>query len=79
MPLATGGIASMTGEQLAEVFDTNVISAQRVTSALLPLLRKGGEKKIVNMCVPPTQNLSTKPTQKQPAANTAPNSPAPQQ
>ncbi|TQS33359.1 hypothetical protein Golomagni_06303 [Golovinomyces magnicellulatus] len=39
----------MEAAQLAEAFHTNVISAQMVTSAMLPALRRSTEKKIVMM------------------------------
>lgn len=41
----------MSSEDLLKTFDTNVVSQQRVTSAFLELLRKGKEKKIMNMSV----------------------------
>jgi hypothetical protein len=39
----------MPGNALAEAFDINVISVQRVTSALMPLLKQGKGKTIINM------------------------------
>lgn len=38
-------------EELARVLDTNLVGPQRVTTAFLPLLRAGREKKVINMCV----------------------------
>lgn len=43
------GIETLKGSDLTEVFNTNVVSAHIMTSALLPALRRGKEKKIVNM------------------------------
>lgn len=40
---------SVTGEQMMDVFNTNVVSVQVVTAAALPLLQKGREKKVVTM------------------------------
>jgi NAD(P)-dependent dehydrogenase (short-subunit alcohol dehydrogenase family) len=47
MPFTSGGIAAMS--DLREVFDINVQAVQDVTTAFLPLLKKGGLKKVVNM------------------------------
>lgn len=44
-----GGIANMPNDNLIRIFEANVLSAHRVTAALLPLLRKGKAKKVVNM------------------------------
>lgn len=44
-----GGIANMPNDQLNNVFNGNVLSAHRVTAALMPLLRKGQLRKVVNM------------------------------
>ena len=38
-------------EDLNEVFHANVTSVQMVTSAFLPLLSKGSQKKVINMSV----------------------------
>ncbi|KAL6714732.1 hypothetical protein ACLMJK_008157 [Lecanora helva] len=43
------GICSMPDDQFLQNLDINVVSVHRITSALLPLLRKGTAKKIVNM------------------------------
>lgn len=43
------GIETLKGPDLTEIFNTNVVSAHVMTSALLPFLRRGMEKKIVNM------------------------------
>ena len=45
------GMRSVPGDQLRDIFNVNVVSAQVVTMAFLPLLQKGKEKKIVNMYV----------------------------
>ncbi|RAK89142.1 short-chain dehydrogenase-like protein [Aspergillus costaricaensis CBS 115574] len=47
MPSTRGGIENM--DNLDSVFHTNVTSAHLVTSAFLPLLRKGNLKKVVNI------------------------------
>ena len=44
-----GGIKTLTPEELARVFDVNVMGVQRVTTAFLPLLEAGHEKKVINM------------------------------
>ncbi len=41
----------MPPELLADVFNVNVIGAQRMIAAFLPLLEKGEQKKVVNMYV----------------------------
>ena len=46
-----GGMKTVPPEQLADMFNTNVIGPQRVTQAFLPLLEKGGQKKVINMYV----------------------------
>jgi NAD(P)-dependent dehydrogenase (short-subunit alcohol dehydrogenase family) len=43
------GVGSTPVEKLQASFTKNVWSVQRVTSAFLPLLRKGKAKKIINM------------------------------
>lgn len=40
----------MPDTALLDEFDVNVVSAHRVTAALMPLLQKGRGKTIVNMC-----------------------------
>ena len=47
MPITPDGIQAMT--DLDDVFRTNVTSVQMMTSAFLPLLSKGREKKVFNM------------------------------
>ncbi|KAL1615415.1 putative secondary metabolism biosynthetic enzyme [Neofusicoccum ribis] len=47
MPFTPDGIENMT--DLESTFNTNVTTAHNVTSAFLPLLKKGTEKKIVNI------------------------------
>jgi NAD(P)-dependent dehydrogenase (short-subunit alcohol dehydrogenase family) len=46
-----GGFKMMPPELLADVFNVNVIGAQRMIAAFLPLLEKGEQKKVVNMYV----------------------------
>jgi NAD(P)-dependent dehydrogenase (short-subunit alcohol dehydrogenase family) len=46
-----GGMRNVPPEQLAQLFDVNVIGIQRVTSAFLPLLEIGKEKKVINLYV----------------------------
>lgn len=47
--LYPGGSSSCPPEELMSILDTNVVGTHRVTRAFLPLLRKGGQKKIINM------------------------------
>ncbi len=44
-----GGITSMSDSALTESFDVNVTSVHRMTSALMPLLKQGKKKTIINM------------------------------
>ncbi|GAB7353829.1 hypothetical protein MBLNU459_g4201t1 [Dothideomycetes sp. NU459] len=44
-----GGARSISPEQLAQVFDVNVIGPQRVIASFLPLLEIGKEKKVINI------------------------------
>ncbi|KFA81115.1 hypothetical protein S40288_01007 [Stachybotrys chartarum IBT 40288] len=46
MPHTPGGIAAMT--DIESVFKVNVVGVQLITSSLLPLLKKGNLKKILN-------------------------------
>ncbi len=48
-----GGTRTVPPEQMARIFDVNVVGVHRVTAAFLPLLEKGGEKKVVNVYAPP--------------------------
>ncbi|KAH8686617.1 hypothetical protein GQ44DRAFT_638772 [Phaeosphaeriaceae sp. PMI808] len=50
---APGGTKTVPPEQLEQIFNTNVIGVHRVTSAFLPLLEAGDQKKVINMA--PTQ------------------------
>lgn len=45
------GLISSTvrSDDLAEIFDVNVVSVHNVTRAFLPLLAKGETKKVFNM------------------------------
>ncbi|KAK6002550.1 hypothetical protein QM012_001300 [Aureobasidium pullulans] len=47
--LTPGSIKDMEPDQLAQILDVNVIGTQRVTSAFMPLLEQGTQKKIINM------------------------------
>jgi NAD(P)-dependent dehydrogenase (short-subunit alcohol dehydrogenase family) len=47
--VANNGIANTTRDDLNDTFNTNVTGAHRVTRQFLPLLRKGQQKKVVNM------------------------------
>jgi NAD(P)-dependent dehydrogenase (short-subunit alcohol dehydrogenase family) len=49
----TGSTRTVPPEELARLFDVNVIGVHRVISAFLPLLERGKEKKVINMCVLP--------------------------
>lgn len=44
-----GGIASLSGDGVRDHLDTNAAGPVRVTRAVLPSLRKGGAKRIINM------------------------------
>lgn len=48
-----GGTKTVPPEQLAQVFDVNVIGTHRVTAAFLPLLETGNQKKVINVYVLP--------------------------
>jgi NAD(P)-dependent dehydrogenase (short-subunit alcohol dehydrogenase family) len=48
---APGGTKTVPPEQLEQIFNTNVIGVHRVTSAFLPLLEAGTQKKIINVYV----------------------------
>jgi NAD(P)-dependent dehydrogenase (short-subunit alcohol dehydrogenase family) len=48
-PYTPGGTAMM--DDLTATLEVNVTSVHRVTAAFLPLLRKGSERKVVNMWV----------------------------
>ncbi|KAL9593640.1 MAG: hypothetical protein Q9219_007456 [cf. Caloplaca sp. 3 TL-2023] len=47
MPMNPQGIETM--DSLTETLDTNVTGAHRVISTFLPLLRKGVQKKVINL------------------------------
>ncbi|KAF2803101.1 short chain oxidoreductase [Mytilinidion resinicola] len=47
MPFSMGGVATM--DNLSSTFSTNVLSVHLVTSAFIPLLKKGTEKKVFNV------------------------------
>ena len=47
MAISPGGIATM--DNLIEVIQVNVGAAQNVTSAFLPLLKEGRQKKVLNV------------------------------
>ncbi|KAF2496703.1 putative short chain oxidoreductase [Lophium mytilinum] len=47
MPFALNGVATM--DNLSSTFSTNVLSVHLVTSAFIPLLQKGTEKKVFNV------------------------------
>ena len=47
MPFSPDGVETM--DNLREAFDINVEAVHNITAAFLPLLRKGTEKKVVNM------------------------------
>ena len=48
MPIDADGIDTMTST-LREAFEVNVEAVHNVMAAFLPLLRKGRDKKVVNM------------------------------
>jgi NAD(P)-dependent dehydrogenase (short-subunit alcohol dehydrogenase family) len=43
------GLAQLTPERLAETLDTNLVGTWRLTRAMLPLLRKAGAPRIINV------------------------------
>lgn len=47
-----GGIKTVSPEQLAQLFDINVIGLQRMITAFLPLLATGSQKKTINVYAP---------------------------
>lgn len=47
--LHPSGLSSCPPDELTSILDTNVVGTHRVTRAFLPLLRKGRQKKIINM------------------------------
>jgi len=47
LPQTLGGIAAM--DNLREAFEVNVEAVHITTAAFLPLLQKGGQKKVVNV------------------------------
>ncbi|USW51637.1 Putative short-chain dehydrogenase/reductase SDR, NAD(P)-binding domain superfamily [Septoria linicola] len=47
-----GGVAALKAAKLQEVFNADVISAHLVTSTLLPLLKAGQQRKIINISTP---------------------------
>ena len=49
---APGGTKTVTPEQMAHVFDVNVVGPQRMIAAFLPLLEAGQQKKVINVYVP---------------------------
>lgn len=46
-----GGMRTVPPEQMAHVFDVNVIGTQRMIAAFLPLLETGNQKKVINLYV----------------------------
>lgn len=48
-PPPGGKLVDTPPEELTDILDTNVVGPHRVTKAFLPLLRKGEQKKIINM------------------------------
>lgn len=46
-----GGTKTVPSEQLAHVFDVNVVGPHRVIAAFLPLLEAGNQKKVINVYV----------------------------
>ncbi|KAM3502499.1 hypothetical protein MY11210_009045 [Beauveria gryllotalpidicola] len=52
MPFTEGGVSALDGKELLATFDVNVVSAHRMTTAMIPLLRKGSGKKVVMVSTP---------------------------
>ncbi|KAL8899530.1 MAG: hypothetical protein Q9207_006156 [Kuettlingeria erythrocarpa] len=48
-----GGTKTVPPEQMARIFDVNVVGVQRVTAAFLPLLEAGEQKKVINVYASP--------------------------
>ena len=46
-----GGTKTVPPEQLAHIFNVNVVGPQRVIAAFLPLLEAGNQKKVINVYV----------------------------
>ncbi|KAI4274765.1 MAG: hypothetical protein L6R35_006314, partial [Caloplaca aegaea] len=44
-----GGMRTVPPEQMARIFDVNVIGTQRMIAAFLPLLETGNQKKVINL------------------------------
>ena len=49
MPITEGGMHALDGAELLSTFDINVVSAHRMTVAMIPFLQKGSAKKIANV------------------------------
>lgn len=49
--VSPGGIKTLSAEDLAHVFDVNVVGTHRTIAAFLPLLEVGKLKKVISMCV----------------------------
>ncbi len=49
MPITEGGMHALDATELLSTFDINVVSAHRMTVAMIPLLQKGSGKKIANV------------------------------
>lgn len=49
MPFSEGTMETVSNAQLQDVFRTNVSSVQAMTSVLLPLLKRGNTKKVINI------------------------------
>ncbi|OAA70928.1 NAD(P)-binding domain protein [Akanthomyces lecanii RCEF 1005] len=52
MPITEGGMHALDAAELLSTFDINVVSAHRMTVAMIPLLQKGSGKKIANVSTP---------------------------
>jgi NAD(P)-dependent dehydrogenase (short-subunit alcohol dehydrogenase family) len=48
-PKDEGGVERLDLQKLVDAFDVNAVGALRVTRALLPLLRKGSSKRVIQM------------------------------
>lgn len=49
MPVTEGGMHALDGAELLSTFDINVVSAHRMTVAMIPFLQRGDRKKVINV------------------------------
>lgn len=49
MPITETGLGALGEDELLTAFDVNVVSTHRFTAALVPILRKSIQKKVIMM------------------------------